>query len=239
MGWETFLLWFCWMYFLGLWAGFLLLLSILVLCLVFSWFLRFPGCFKNLLDLPFFLYPYSSVLSLRNLGWSVSHEMHSPFPPLVKKQCSGVCDSLSESYKATSINSIWGKRHSLVASLMCHLNAYGSFLGYSSPPTLCFLYASSPTLTYAPYRLKWMISTRVPWFWAGFGWGQYNDQRWRRRKPRLLYLSPWHLPRQTESQAWCSWGSNTTFCWNPMAEKEKACAAASLEMLPILNHPVT
>lgn len=65
--------------------------------------------------------PYSSVLSLRIPGWSVSHKARSLFPPLVKKQCSGVCDSFSESRETTSINAIWGKRQSLVASLMCHL----------------------------------------------------------------------------------------------------------------------
>lgn len=92
--------------------------------------------------------PYSSVLSLRTLGWSVSHKVRSPSPPLVKKQCSGVCDSLSESREATSTNAIWGKRHSLVASLMCRLTqCIWRFSWVPISPTMspCFLYASSPT----------------------------------------------------------------------------------------------
>lgn len=43
-GWESF--WFCWIYFLCIWAGvLLLLLYLLFLAFEFSWYPRFPGCF--------------------------------------------------------------------------------------------------------------------------------------------------------------------------------------------------
>lgn len=76
------------------------------------------------------------------------------------------------------------------------------------PPPPCFLYASSPTLTYAPYRLD-------------LAKGDTLTKRWGRRRPGFLYLSPCRLPRQTGMQTRCSWGSSTTLWWTPWQRRKK------------------